>query len=566
MSQRTPALAWAGLAAVLGLFLLRMAGSRPVEAFGRYHDDTLYFSSARALAEGRGYVMPSVPGTPPQSKYPVLYPWLLSWVWQWNPAFPANIRTAVWLNAVFACCFLAVAFVMLRRMKGVGPWVALLLVALCAFQPYFQILSGALLSDMLFMTLALAAIVAADGALQPDGRKALLAVAGVLAGLSVLTRGFGLAVVAGIAAAALYRRALAHGALFGLLAAPSIAASLLKWGPVTRPDPGAAAGWRQTWIYYTSYAEFWKLSVPNLKVLGSMVSSNLQEFLQGPSSYCLFPPLGGDGSYLGLLFAITLTVGILAGIVRQAREDQWRPIHFVFVFYAALTLVWNYGIMNRFLMLFLPLFFAGLWAEGKHLAALIGENARPPRPSGTRAVAAGMALVFLALAGLALRQYATWVDLLPKVSRRGLLLEEKREAYDWIRRSTDPSARFIAYEDASLYLYTGRQAMRPIAFSTEAFYTDNAQILSRELAHIMDSPRAIGARYWVACDDDFQMETGESLIEKRIAEVEKVLPQVFRSRQGRVRVYDLSCLHSSDPRCQAVMAVLFPEPERVPRT
>ncbi len=65
----------------------------PVALFGLAHDDTLMMSSAKALAEGRGYIMPSVPETPRQTKYPVLYPWLLSLVWRWHPAFPSNLLT-----------------------------------------------------------------------------------------------------------------------------------------------------------------------------------------------------------------------------------------------------------------------------------------------------------------------------------------------------------------------------------------------------------------------------------------------------------------------------------------
>ena len=44
---------------------------------------------------------------------------------------------------------------------------------------------------------------------------------------------------------------------------------------------------------------------------------------------------------------------------------------------------------------------------------------------------------------------------------RAVLLQEKRDAYDWLARSTDRNVRVIALEDASLYLYSGRVALRP---------------------------------------------------------------------------------------------------------
>ena len=58
-----------------------------------------YFSAARSLAEGGGYTLPSVPGAPPQTKYPPLYAWLLFLgvearrvVWQRITTWSFNIK------------------------------------------------------------------------------------------------------------------------------------------------------------------------------------------------------------------------------------------------------------------------------------------------------------------------------------------------------------------------------------------------------------------------------------------------------------------------------------------
>lgn len=52
---------WLCLGIVLTLFLFYWSWLRPVDHFGRFHDDTLYFSSAQAVAQGRGHLLPSVP-------------------------------------------------------------------------------------------------------------------------------------------------------------------------------------------------------------------------------------------------------------------------------------------------------------------------------------------------------------------------------------------------------------------------------------------------------------------------------------------------------------------------
>src|SRR5690242_4694457 len=92
MLKRTRMLNWPrrglvflGLAGILMLYAEAVLRLPPAIFFGLTGDDAIYFSSARAIASGAGYVLPSLPGTPPATKYPILYPWILSWVWRWNP-------------------------------------------------------------------------------------------------------------------------------------------------------------------------------------------------------------------------------------------------------------------------------------------------------------------------------------------------------------------------------------------------------------------------------------------------------------------------------------------------
>ena len=78
MNQRSVFL---GLAAGVVAFLAVAKLCWSPDWFGQFHDDSIYLSSAKALAAGQGYIMPSVPGEPAQTKYPLLYPWLLSLIW-----------------------------------------------------------------------------------------------------------------------------------------------------------------------------------------------------------------------------------------------------------------------------------------------------------------------------------------------------------------------------------------------------------------------------------------------------------------------------------------------------
>ena len=114
---------------------------------------------------------------------------------------------------------------------------------------------------------------------------------------------------------------------------------------------------------------------------------------------------------------------------------------------------------------------------------------------------------------------------------------------DWIRNHTRADEIFLSYQDARLYLETGRRAIRPTAFRTSALYLQDESILNADLAGMKGVVRDVGARYWVRAADDFHLEVGE---ERIAAEVDRLLagsPVVFRSTGGRVRIHEVTGLH-----------------------
>jgi hypothetical protein len=344
-------------------------------------------------------------------------------------------------------------------------------------------------------------------------------------------------VIAGLALAALYRRRWREAAILPTLAVPFVVVALAFSAPQAAPD--GPPGWRQTWLYYASYIEFWKLCVPSLGVFKTMLLANVRHWLEGISSLCLFPPLGE--TMASHLLAVTLSAGILAGVVRQVRRHGLQPVHFVFALYSAATWLWNYPLMDRFLFTFLPLLYSGLLVEAGHVAGMLRQAWRK---TAEKVLAVGLGLLLLGVGALALRQYAAGFrsQLDAMARQRVASLREKCEAYQWVRDFAGPAARLLAYEDASLYLHTGRQAVRPMNFSTEAFYLKDEGALERDLHRIPDVIQGSGARYWVVADDDFSLETGRSLIDRRVAELQSGLPVLFQSSGGRVRILDVGRL------------------------
>jgi hypothetical protein len=151
------------LLAILAFFVLLLPSvcvfyqARDIPQFGVIEDDGLYFTAAKSLAEQGEYRMLSIPGQPYQTKYPPLYPLLLSLVWRANPVFPGNLVLASLVSWLCWLLFLGSAFVFLGQcgLTTTGRWTAWVLLAASS---RLILISSDLLSEALFSALILNAL------------------------------------------------------------------------------------------------------------------------------------------------------------------------------------------------------------------------------------------------------------------------------------------------------------------------------------------------------------------------------------------------------------------------
>ncbi len=556
---------WPVLLIILIVYIVSVLRLHPENLFGRTHDDTIYFSSAKALADGQGYILPSVPGTPPATEYPVLYPWILSWVWRWNPSFPANLTDAIRITIALGVIFIVLTFYFLRSLKGLSDSEALLLTAVCALHPIFIGYSGAVMTEIPFATSALAAMVVAEKAMGRDSKPAMAAACGILSGFSMLLRILGVPIAAGIFIAGVTQRAWRQTAIWAAAVAPFF--GWLAWRALSSvrvfpPTSGGAPkpGYVQTWTYYTSYIGFRKLCMPSGHVVWEMFVSQLVFLLAHVPGLFIGSMFGG---HIAPWFVATLAVlcVMIFGLVRQAKLGGLRPFHYSLVFYLAAILTWQYPEIKRFLVPFLPLIAASLWYGGKETARELAAAIRAPRPAIERAFAAVLGVLAIALAlGMAWNfVFSGRAEMVTASEEAASLLSEKREAYQWLRANSSPDARAVATEDVALYLYTGRQAMSHIALIPAGLY--DPSIMQRDLDHMTDVTQGIQAAYWVSSPDDSGKESkaAKPLLAARYAEIESVLPELFRSSGGRVKIYGTNCiLHPEEAACASADRSLFP--------
>lgn len=514
------------------------------EFFGQMEDDSMYFSSAREIARGHGYVMLSVPGAPPATKYPVLYPWLLSWVWRLNPNFPANLGWAVAMNAGFVVLFLIAAFAFLRKLKGISQTAALIITAFCAVHPLVLGFSAKLLSDLPFAALALCACVFASRAIEDGSRNKNALVCGVFAGLSVLVRTLGIPVAFGLFVAIAMRKGWRKSALFAACVLPFFSI-LLARAIYIRPAPApistnvCADSWQMTWLYYTSYAGYWKADVLANHVFWATAKNDVWSILLQPGNYFF-----AGSSIRPELFAVVVLLIVSAtairGLFRQTNTGGWQPIHFALAFYLLPLFVWNYPVTGRFLIPFLPLFVAGVWIEAQHLISMVRTSIS--RRGGAEDKVAAIFFCFVGgalLVGTGLSLYRGIRLLSENSQSRASILIEKRQAYNWLRENTPVDSRVLVYEDASSFLYSDRKSMRPTIFSPAG--TVRSEILNAELSCLTSSANPIGAAYWIVSEDDFggEWEPAQSRGREKESAITATLQSLFRSSHGNVRIYKL---------------------------
>ena len=525
----------------------------PLSFFGQAHDDALMMSSAKALAEGRGYIMPSVPETPRQTRYPILYPWLLSLVWRLNPDFPSNLTVALGLSAAFACFALLASYFLLRSV-GLGRWVALGMTAVCGLHPFFVFHASRIMTDVPMMALLMTVAVLAQRAVEQERGYRLMALAGLLTGAAVLMRTIGFTILVAVVGAAVYRKRYRATMVFLSISVPLTVAGSLLQGSNHSLEPWvsqAGPGFRQTWLFYTSYLGFWKLHAADFELLWWIVWKNLFLTVVTIGNYILLVPLriplltDGLSTLIHNAAALTLGVGTLAGVVRHARQDGWKIFYWIYLLHAATIIPWTHGnLMDRFVLPFLPLFCLGAWVEARYLTGVIATTLRGGKPLSEKAVAVGLTLVIsvLGLRTTAAYFYSSRVHLANLAESRIAVQRERRELYEWVRNNTPSSTRFVSPDDAELYMHTGRQAMFPIVFSQELYYAEREQAVERDLSRILDTARHIGARYWVRSIDEFFWYSRREDYSRRMDILFETLPLVFQSSGGAVRLYDVSAL------------------------
>jgi len=431
-------------------------------SFGDLHDDSLYYVSAKSLADGGGYRIESLPGEPSQTKYPPLYPLLLSVAWRINPEFPRNLPIAAWISwLAFPAIMLQLVWLFPRL--GIAGWRGWMLTLLVAVNPYMLVFSSTLVSDLAYAALMLAAILLTERA-----TRASAIAAGAVAGLAYLTRSAGIVfLVAGPLYLWMHHKR-REAVLWACAMLPFVAGWTLwtRLHQVSTSDPAL--------MYYTDYFRYELYSI-SLRDLPVFVWRNIDGLLFGLGSLVL-PNVAS--SFVVKTIAQVIAIAMISGVVRMFRRGQGHLYALLAAGSCAQLVVWHFPPNERFVLPFLPLALAGLMTEMEHLSVMLRKGLQH-RDASQRVVAAGM---LLAVAGVlvgavGLQVYVGQVLLPEQETAHRAANADRIASYDWIRIKLPQDATLLSSEDALVYLNTGRHAMRRTLPPPYWYREDHARII-----------------------------------------------------------------------------------------
>jgi hypothetical protein len=434
---------------------------------GTHDDDGIYVSTAKALAEGNGYRLINLPGAPIQTKYPILYPLLVSIVWRIYPSYPDNLLVIQLLSILCAITVVAVTYLYLVRFGHASRRVAACACLLGSTSQWHAYYGTLAMSEMPFALVTLSAMWSCEVYARSAGRSRLKqAGVGTLVALPFLSRTIGIVMV--VALPWLYLRARRRSGL-ALLA---VLVLCVPWLVYMRFGYLAWQGDAVT-AYYTDYLSWWAANRPVIAIIVS-VNSALTLLYTG------FAGAEGVVTLLRPFIPISLPfmlLGVLTWRVVIKRAVTGSLAALYVLTYGILMVCWPWS-PDRFIapiMLFL-ITYGIIGAQGA-LQWLL-PNRRVNRIGLVLVLICAMANLGL-LATYGMRSMTDGFPYrtlsLPRVKWSGF-----QETFGWLRANTIPSSVVAGNLDSMIYLYTGRQAYRPLLVQpTSLFYGAKVDVALR---------------------------------------------------------------------------------------
>jgi 4-amino-4-deoxy-L-arabinose transferase-like glycosyltransferase len=502
------------------------------QILGLFHDDGIYAVVGKSLAEGSGYRIISLPGTPPQTKYPFLYSYLISWIWAFDGNFPDNI---IWLkafNIVVLVALFYVGVIFYRRNFSDGSVGAVFFSLLLCTNPVIFTLTDYVLSDLLVVLFALVALTLCSVNSESTPSHSNWSGLALATGLACLTRSAAIPLVIAGTAHSYFQRRFREAAYFAG-AVLLVVAPWLLWITTT---PRRSSG--SLFDYYSAYDLAGAGAGWSLDWQWRVFSGNARYLLDSFDLIYLLPLLPGFAPAVVLFTAI--------GALRSIRKDQIFLWSF-FLSSLALLLIWPFH-PNRYSAPLIPVLLVFLF---RGIRAGRTWVTRLPLTQTLRRVLAGVVALpialLLVLNGIWLSSYLLIRD---DQTTRGFYGSRVKyrwrgfeESFAWVRQNASPESVLGTAYDPMYFLYTGRKSIRPALHRSASYFypygTPNPDVGTA--AEIHPQMMKLGVRYLIIDPLDGYAEGQATLrlFDDIVNSYGQRAELVFTSSDGKHRIYEL---------------------------
>lgn len=506
---------------------------------GIYHDDGIYVCTAKALAQGQGYRLINLPDSPLQTKYPIIYPLLLTAAWKIWSVFPDNLALMKWLTLLAGAAAVGVSSLYLIRFNYFSARIAGVAGLLAATSPQYLNFNVITMSESTFLLLLVLSMWLVEKELCESHHSPLREIIlGISLTLPFLCRSIGIMFIP-IGIFLLYR---AGRRLRYLI--PSAALTFIPWILWTAIVPR----WESNLvtIYYTNYLKWWSdvgiISLARISLLnsvylligvGTLDQALLCEFLRKISLGWIF----------GWIVAIPLGIIAFSGIAKQLGHIRVLPCFLVGYFLVVVVWPWP---PSRFIMPVLPFLLAytlyELWQLIPERSSVVWKR------------------LFITVLGVFLMANLTFVFLsanechgkgspFPWHLKEPVQWSSYLKVFNWIKTHTEASDVIASGFDSMIYLYTDRVAFRPyMVHPVSLFYGGDSPPLG-ELNDFYKIMRCYKAKYLVqtAMPGSKEEKPLNRLIEQVRTQNPKWLRPVYTGEDSRFVIYELQSAHEPIP-------------------
>ena len=468
--------------------------ARDMPQFGRIHDDSIYFVSAKSIAEGHGYRILSLPGEPYQTKYPPLFPLLLTLVWKIQPEFPGNLQIAALVCWLMLPAFLATCWLFYKSL-GLPEWQSLALICLLGLNFWVGVFSISVMPELMFVTLLIGSVILADKATEHSNSWEAFAAA-VVASAAYLTRSAALPLLISVPLVLWLRKRTQCAVVFFL----SMSVTVVGWNLWVYNHRIAVTD--ENDLFYLSYFGYFVKTEP----LGDLPMMIVQNARTLSFSVAELLDMHGIASTLGALIQVSITVASLIGLFWMARRFKLSHYYAFAACYLPVLLLWSPR--TRFVLPVIPILLGGLFLVIQESIKLVGILMKRDSALSVGASLAISVVLLISVGWLFVSYCSTPWMILPDGAQWRAQKVLRLPSYDYIKQHIPASSAFIAHEDPLFYLYTGHHA-RSLHSPTNLLDRSGFQAIATRYYSLAEFGREHNLDYLFFTPDDFYRESRE---------------------------------------------------------